>query len=50
MKMFGRLRDKDSVEVDLERLSFHYDRYVALDSKNALIKATFRAFACNIAI
>ena len=48
--MFGRLRDKDSVESDLERLKFHYDRYIAQGNKNALIKATFRAFASSIAI
>mmetsp|Transcript_31387 Transcript_31387/g.38944 ORF Transcript_31387/g.38944 Transcript_31387/m.38944 type:complete len:156 (-) Transcript_31387:3952-4419(-) len=43
--MFGRLREEDMVESDLERLKTNYERYTAAGSKNALFKATFRSFS-----
>ena len=48
--MFGELREKDSVQGDLKRIEGHYERYTEAKDKNALFKATFRAFACDVAL
>jgi len=48
MDMFGNMRDKELVDRDLRRVEDVMMRYKANGTKNALMKASFRAFLCDI--
>lgn len=48
--MFGEMRENELVERDLERVNDILIRYKANGTNNALMKASFRAFRCDIMV
>ena len=46
--MFGDMRDKELVDKDLARVEDILARYKADGTSNSLMKASFRAFLCDI--
>ena len=50
MDMFGDMREKERVTEDLVRVRQIYTRYKEIGKKNALMKASFGAFLCDITL
>ena len=46
--MFGEMRDKELVDQDLQRVKDILARYKEAGTSNSLMKASFRAFLCDI--
>lgn len=48
--MLGKLREKERVESDLAKVKEHYDEYIRIGEKNALLYSIWKAFASDISV